>query len=371
MASNTQEKQVGDAALHQMQPGTAFQPLLNSIPDTLLPRFDPSYVKHYYQHNVGRYHTHQVPIEDFRADPSKFLIGYGQLPSPDVYSITEEKCAVKGGEITIRIFQMAPIKDAEGKPKKRGAYINFHGGGWVFGGLFSDHHLLKKFVHGVGGDIVCFDVDYRLAPEYKYPTGIDDCWTAFNWVRSKADEYNLDVSRLAVGGASAGGHLSAVVAHMCRDNGYPLALQLLIVPVTDMHNSFTPEGVFDPKNTPYESYREMEHTAALPAARMAYFHRHWLGNPRPERSAEDWKISPILATNFTGLAPAFVWTAEMDPLRDEGEAYAAKLRAAGVPTEHIRVPGCPHTFGHLDEILDGGKLFVSKNIEVLAKALRG
>lgn len=91
---------------------------------------------------------------------------------------------------------------------------------------------------------------------------------------------------MAVGGASAGGHLSAVVALLCRDNGFPLSLQILIVPVTDMHSSFTPDGKFDRENTPYESYREMEHTVALPAARMAYFHRHWLGVPRPPRTSE-------------------------------------------------------------------------------------
>ena len=91
---------------------------------------------------------------------------------------------------------------------------------------------------------------------------------------------------MAVGGASAGGHLSAVIAHFCRDNGLPLNLQMLTVPVTDMHSSFKPDGTFDAENTPYESYREMEHTTALPVERMVYFHRHWLGNPRPERSAD-------------------------------------------------------------------------------------
>lgn len=110
--------------------------------------------------------------------------------------------------------------------------------------------------------------------------------TAICQVRSKADEFNIDPSRLAVGGASAGGHLAAVLAHLCRDNGYPLRLQLLVVPVTDMHSSFTPDGKFDRVNTPYESYREMEFTAALPAKRMSFFHKHWLGVPRPERSAD-------------------------------------------------------------------------------------
>ncbi|KAF3491370.1 fumarate hydratase [Arthroderma uncinatum] len=264
---------------------------------------------------------------------------------------------------------MAPVLDVAGKEKKRGAYINFHGGGWVFGNLAANHHVCKRIVHDLEGEVVVFDVDYRLAPEHRYPTAIEDCWAAVQWVRSKAEEFNLDLARLAIGGASAGGHLCAVIAHMCRDHGYPLRLQLLLVPVIDMHSSFTPTGEFDRENTPYESYREMEHTAALPAERMAYFHRHWLGNPHPERSEDDWKISPIFAPNFANLAPAIVWTAEMDPLRDEGVAYVKKLEAAGVRVEHIRVAGVPHTFVHLNGVLEGGKLFMKQSVGALAAAL--
>lgn len=103
-------------------------------------------------------------------------------------------------------------------------------------------------------------------------------------IRTKASEYNLDTDRMAVGGASAGGHLSAVIAHLCRDADVPLRLQILTVPVCDLHNVFTPAGEFDRKNCPYDSYREMEFTPALPMARMAYFHRQFLGVPRPSRS---------------------------------------------------------------------------------------
>ncbi|KAM5444534.1 hypothetical protein MaudCBS49596_007923 [Microsporum audouinii] len=369
LLDNSTTKRVADPALLQLQPTEVLQPLLNSIPENLVDRFDPVFVEHYNRHNAGRLHTHQIPIEEFRKNPSKYLISYGQTPGPEVHCITERKCPVRGGEIAIRVFEMAPVKDAAGKEKKRGVYLNFHGGGWVFGGLFADHHVCKRIVHDLQGEVVVFDVDYRLAPEHRYPTAIEDCWAALEWVRSKAIEFNLDVSRFAVGGASAGGHLSAVIAHMCRDYGYPLSLQLLVVPVVDMHSSFTPTGDFDRENTPYESYREMEHTVALPVERMEYFHRHWLGNPRPERSDDDWKISPIFAPNFANLAPAVVWTAEMDPLRDEGAAYAKKLESAGVKVEHIRVPGVPHTFAHLNGLLDGGKLFMKQSVTALAGAL--
>ncbi|KAL5341469.1 alpha/beta hydrolase fold-domain-containing protein [Aspergillus crustosus] len=355
----------GNKDLHELRPGKIIQPLHNSIPPELLPRFDPVYVEHYNKYNAGRLHTHEVPIEAFRKDPAKYLTVYGRATGPDVFRITEQICPVKDGEIKIRIFEPAPILDEQGEPKKRAVYINFHGGGWVFGNLSTDHDLCKRLVDGLDGHLVAFDVDYRLAPEYKFPTGVDDCWTAFNWVRSHATEFNLDLNKFSVGGASAGGHLSAVVAHHCRDANIPLALQVLVVPVCDLHNAFTPEGEFDRENCPYESYREMEYTVALPVARMSYFHKHFLGVPRPAPSADDWRISPILAPNFSNLAPALVFSAEMDPLRDEAEVYADKLQAAGGRVELVRVAGAPHTFAGLDDILESGKKFNAKVIETM------
>ncbi|KAI9370667.1 alpha/beta hydrolase fold-domain-containing protein [Aspergillus egyptiacus] len=353
--------------LHQLRPGRIIQPLHNSIPPELLPRFDAVYVEHYNKYNAGRLHTHEVPIEAFRKNPSKYLTVYGRAAGPDIFRITEQNCPVKDGVIRIRIFEPAPILQEKGQSKKRAVYINFHGGGWVFGNLSTDHDLCKRLVDGLDGHLVVFDVDYRLAPEYKFPTAVDDCWAAFNWVRSKAEEFNLDIDRISVGGASAGGHLSAVIAHHCRNANIRLALQVLVVPVCDLHNVFTPEGEFDRENCPYESYREMEHTVALPVARMSYFHKHFLGVPRPAPSEDDWKISPMLAPDFSKLAPALVFSAEMDPLRDEAEVYAEKLRAAGGRVELVRVAGAPHTFSGLDDILESAKMFNAKVIETMRK----
>ncbi|PGH03806.1 hypothetical protein AJ80_08619 [Polytolypa hystricis UAMH7299] len=367
--SNEKRSSTTNAALHDLKPLTLVHPLLNSIPPELFPRFDPVYVDHYNRYNVGRLHTHQVPIEEMRANPSKYVITYGRATGPDIYRITEQTVLVKGGEITVRIFEPAPKLDGEGKQKNRGAYLNFHGGGWVFGDHEFGHDYLKRMVHDLDGEVVAIDVNYRHAPENRYPTAIEDSWAALNWVRSKSKELSIDPDRLAVGGMSAGGHLSAVLAHLCRDNGFPLRLQVLTVPVVDMHSSFTLDGKFDRANTPYESYREMEFTPALPAARMEYFHRHWLGTPRPESSGEDWKISPIFAPNFANLASALVFTAELDVLRDEGEAYAEKLKAAGVEVEVIRVLGVAHSFSQLDDILDGAKMFDKKSIGAIGKAL--
>lgn len=255
-------------------------PLLNSIPDHLLPRFDPVFVSHHNQYQRGRLHTHQIPIEWYRANPAKYTIAYGRGHFPTTrVRITEKKCPVEDGEITIRIFER--VGDEGTKKKKRPAYMNFHGGGWVFGGLHTDHEFAKRLAHRLG--CVVFDVDYRLAPEHPHPTQVRDAWAAFRWMReeAKAAEFALDLERLAVGGASAGGHLSAVVALRCRDEGIPLAFQLLQVPCVDLH-VFTPEGALE-EGCPYESYREMWETVALPGERMSYFHKALLGNPRPAK----------------------------------------------------------------------------------------
>ncbi|CAL5869047.1 uncharacterized protein PFLUO_LOCUS3275 [Penicillium psychrofluorescens] len=358
----------GDRALHSFRIPQVHQPLHNSIPPSLLPRFDPTYVQYYNAFNAGRLHTHEVPIEEYRRNPGKYAISYGRDPGPQIFRITEQKCPVAGGaEITIRIFEPAPKPDQ----KKRAVYVNFHGGGWVFGGLAFDHDFCKRLVDRLDGDLVAFDVDYRLAPEHRYPTAIDDCWAALNWIRNeKAAELSLDCDRFAVGGVSAGGHLSAVISHLCRDAHIPLRLQILTVPVCDLHSVFTPNGDFDRANCPYESYREMEFAPALPVARMEYFHRHFLGETRPAASDLDWKISPMLATNMADLAPALVHTAELDPLRDEGEAYARKLEEGGNRVEVVRVSGVPHTFPVMDGILKGAIQYNEKVLKVLQRELQ-
>lgn len=183
-ARMTSQPASGDKALHDLRPAVLIQPLHNSIPEQLLPRFDPVYVEHYNKYNAGRLHTHEIPIEEFRKNPARYTTAYGRAVGPDVFRITQQTCPVEGGEIAVRIFEPEPKKDDQGSPKKRGAYINFHGGGWVFGSLDADHDLCKRIVHGLEGDAVAFDVGYRLAPEHPYPIPVDDCWAAFNWVCS-------------------------------------------------------------------------------------------------------------------------------------------------------------------------------------------
>ncbi len=268
---------------------TLTTPLINSIPPDLLPRFDPVFVSNYNTYNAGRLTNHQVPIELYRADPLKYTIAWGrQLISSTGLQITDLQCPVaphSGIEsITIRMIQRDPAatqtkaKDGSTTTPKRPVYINYHGGGWVFGGLPSDFDFCKRIAHDVGA--VAFDIDYRLAPEFPYPIPVEDSWTAFKWVRSKAVEFNLDLDRVAVGGCSAGGHLATIVAHLARDEGIPLAFQLLTSPVCDL-TMFTPEGKLR-DDCPYQSYRECYHSVPLSAERMGWFHNHFLGCPRPK-----------------------------------------------------------------------------------------
>ncbi|KAL7955684.1 esterase [Trichoderma compactum] len=298
--------------------------------------------------------THQVPIEDIRKDPSKYMIDYGhEIIDDGNLIITEEKCPVNGDEITIRIFQPGNAISSE----KRPAYVNFHGGGWTFGGLTTDYDFCKRLVLELG--CVAFDVDYRLAPEYKFPIPIDDYWAALNWIRDvKSLQLNVNLDKIAVGGVSAG--------------GIPLAFQLLGAPVCDIR-VFTSTRELRP-DCEYDSYREMYHAPPLPAKRMMFFHKCFVGNPRPAELGVpplNWKVSPIEAPNFKNLAPALIWTAEMDVLRDEGEAYGRKMNDAGSKAEIIRLKGAPHNFAHLDAILESGKTYNRESIRALRDAFGG
>ncbi|KAJ9626827.1 hypothetical protein H2204_009843 [Knufia peltigerae] len=321
------------------------QPLLNAIPDDLTDRLDPVYVEYYNKYNAGRLHTHQIPIETFRANPLQYVIQWGRADGGEVFRISEQKCPVNGGEISIRIFEPGPADDAT--TPRRPLYINYHGGGFTFGDLEMDDPFCRRVCREVG--CVAFDVEYRLSPDYRYPIPLEDCFAALKWIqKEKVDEFHLDTNRTAIGGVSAGGHLSAVLAHLARDEGVPLAFQLLVVPGVDM-TALLPNGDVNP-TCPYKSFAELVNTPALPVER-------------------EWKINPIKAPSFRGLAQALVVTAELDPLREEGQAYVEKLREAGVPVEHIMYPRVPHPFMMHDAVLEAGKKYQVDTVRALKDAL--
>jgi acetyl esterase len=189
---------------------------------------------------------------------------------------------------------------------------------------------------------VVIAVDYRLAPEHKFPAAVDDCYAATVWVAANSDRLGIDRNRITVGGDSAGGNLGAVVSLKSRDeNGPAIALQAMVYPVTDLSSFETP------------SYQEFADGYQLTKAAMVWFREHYLRSPQDARHPH---ASPLLASDLRRLAPALIITAECDPLRDEGEAYAERLTAAGVPVTSTRYAGMIHPFfslsGAIPQALD-------------------
>jgi acetyl esterase len=183
-------------------------------------------------------------------------------------------------------------------------------------------------------------VEYRLAPEHPFPAPLDDCWHALQWVAGHAHEFGGDASRLAIAGDSAGGNLSAVCALLARDGGGPeLALQVLVYPVTEF--DFTTE-----------SYKANGDGYLLTETQMRWFFDCYT---RGGADATDWRISPLRAVSLEGVAPAVVITAEYDPLRDEGEAYARRLASAGVAVATQRYDGVIHAFFGLSGAFDASR----------------
>ncbi len=211
--------------------------------------------------------------------------------------------------------------------------VYYHGGGWVIGDL-DTHDGVCRFLAAAAGTSV-LSVDYRLAPEHPFPAAVEDAIDAFSWAAANAGALGADPGRLAVAGDSAGGNLAAVVSRLARDEGGPTpAMQLLIYPVTDA------SGLMPSRRLFAEGF-------ILTAAEMDYFDAHYLP---PGTDRHDHRVSILEAPDLGGLPPAYVATAGFDPLRDEGEAYAQRLREAGVTVAVRRHPGLFHGFANLTAI---------------------
>jgi acetyl esterase len=219
----------------------------------------------------------------------------------------------------------------------------FHGGGWVVGDLETADGTARRLTAQAGCVVV--SVDYRLAPEARFPAAPEDCYAAAQWVAGNAESINADPGRIAVGGDSSGGNLAAVVSLMARDRGGPsLAFQLLVYPVTARD--------FDTG-----SYQQNGEGFALTTDAMKWYWDLYL---RDDADASDQHAAPLLAKDLSGLPPALVITAEFDPLRDEGEAYARRLQAAGVTATQSRYDGMIHGFFGMPAFLDQGRRAVAE-----------
>jgi acetyl esterase/lipase len=262
------------------------------------------------------------------------------LAPVELASVEDRAVPGPGGDVRVRVY--TPVA------ANRNVVVYYHGGGWVIGDVDTHDRTTRRLARDTGATVV--SVDYRCAPEHRFPAAADDAYAALVWA---AEEY--DPPKLAVAGDSAGGNLSAVVALMARDRGSPrIDHQLLVYPVTDC--------TFDT-----DSYRENgTGEFFLSETHMRWFWDQYLG---PDGDGGDPYASPLRAEDLSGLPPATVVTAELDPLRDEGEAYAAALAAAGVPVEHHRADGMFHGFFGVDELLPEAAPSVAWTVERLRGAL--
>ena len=232
--------------------------------------------------------------------------------------------------------------------------VYYHGGGWVIGDLDTHDTLCRELANAAGCAVVA--VDYRMGPEHRFPAAIDDAVAALRWVHTQAPALGLDGTRSALGGDSAGGNLAAVVALAARDAGdLPVAFQLLIYPATDMRRgspSHTTNG---------QGYLLTKDT-------LDYFHDLYITDAAHDL---DWRASPLLHTDLSGLPPALVLTAGFDPLRDEGMAYAARLTEAGNRASYVCFERQIHGFITMGKVLDEANTAVALCAIELRRALKG
>ena len=213
----------------------------------------------------------------------------------------------------------------------------FHGGGWVQGDLETHHGLCARLAKHAG--VVVVAVDYRLAPEHKFPAAVDDCLAAYRWLRTRGRDVGADPARVAVAGDSAGGNLSAVVSQLAGSGGTPVpTCQALIYPAVD----FSLET---------DSHRDLADGHVIPRDRILWYSEQYL---RGEADKMDVRASPLRAPSLAGQPPTLIVTAGFDPLRDEGQAYGERLRAAGVDVVQREYPGQIHAFVSLTRAIPQG-----------------
>jgi acetyl esterase len=274
---------------------------------------------------------HAGSPQDARAG-IEALISVVEGPPQKVAKVEDRKIPGPGGQLPVRIYTpagAAPI----------GALVFFHGGGWVIGDIESHDVLCRSLANGAG--CVTVSVDYRLAPEFKFPAAPEDCYAATKWVAENAAALGIDANRVAVGGDSAGGNLAAVVSQMARDRGGPqIKFQLLIYPATDYSREY-------PSQTDFTADGYI-----LSRADMVWFYGHYMNSDADRTNPY---LSPACAKSLAGLPHAFVITCELDPLRDEGEAYVDAMGRAGVPVKSKRYDGLCHGFLMMPGAIDAAK----------------
>lgn len=293
---------------------------------------------------AGQLPNELKPVAQTRAEMDRGGAVIGGPPEP-VARVEDRRFPGPGGEIPVRIYW----PEGDGPLP---ALVYLHGGGWVLGSIVSTDSPCRTIANR--GGCVVISVDYRLAPEHRFPAAAEDTYAAVRRVAENAAALGVDPARIAVGGSSAGGNLAAVASLMARDRGGPpIAYQVLIYPVTDY--------VFD---TP--SYHENAEGYMLTRNTMIWYWANYLGD---EADGRHPYASPARAESLAGLPPALVITAEYDPLRDEGEAYARRLEEAGVPVTLRRYEGMIHGVLSRAGVLEGGRRALADLGDALRAAL--
>ena len=252
--------------------------------------------------------------------------------SPPLASVEDATCPGPAGPIPLRAYRPVPVAAAGDLPP---VLVYFHGGGFTIGSIESHDPIARRIAADAG--VVVVSVDYRLGPEDVFPAAVEDAFAALQWVGEHARELGGDPSRLAVAGDSAGGCLATVTAALARDAGGPaVCFQALVYPTTDTRNG-------------HPSIEENADGPFLTKAAIEWFYRHY------QPDVDDWRASPLLIPDLSGLPPAYVVSAGYDPLRDEVDAYAARLREAGVDVTHRRFDSMPHMFFQLYAVLPAAR----------------
>jgi acetyl esterase len=280
-----------------------------------------------------------------QAARATMAAGYAvRPPGEDVAKVENRTIPGPNGPIPVRVYSP---ESSRALP----IVVYYHGGGWVIGDLDYQDTACRYIANHTPACVV--SVDYRLAPEHKFPAPFDDSYAALEWVAANAASIGGDAGRIAVAGDSAGGNLAAAVAIKARDAGGPaLAHQLLVYPVTN-HSYDTP------------SYSENAEGYLLTREAMRWFWNHYLNH---EGEGGDMRASPLRVADAAGLPAATIITAGFDPLRDEGKAYAERLRAAGVPVRHSNYESMIHGFYGLAHVLTEGQRAHEESVQVLRAA---
>ena len=285
---------------------------------------------------------YQLPIQQARL-AYKSAVGASAFPNVPVARVENFRIPGPAGDIAARLW-------ANSHEPNQPVLLYLHGGGFVIGDIDTCESMCRQVALQSGAAVVA--VDYRLAPEHKYPAGLQDAWAAFNWLVSEGGTVGLNGQRIAVGGDSAGGTLSAGVALMARDAGIPLALQALIYPSVQTRAAT-------------ESFKLYSRDTLLSAELMSWFEAQVRGSALDQA----WHREPLYAPDHSGLAPAWIGLAECDALADEGHLYAQKLRDAGVPVD-VRVwPGVIHDFINMGRFLPEAAELHAELASVVKKAL--